>query len=107
MINFETEVSNELFEIENDLRVIKKALLAFSKDMQLQMTYCDVITTILEEHGLTTAEEVKELTMITNKQREQKAQEIYKKVTEKLEDIQDEQNTIREILRTSPVKGEA
>ena len=107
MGNFESQVSNELFQISNDLHIIKKALLSVTKDIQLQMTYCDVLTTILEEHGLTSTEEVRELTMETNKKREKQAEELYEKVTQNLKKIKDEQDSLRELLQTSPVKGEA
>tara|TARA_Y100000593_G_scaffold22913_1_gene45526 strand:+ start:269 stop:592 length:324 start_codon:yes stop_codon:yes gene_type:complete len=107
MDKFESQVSNELFTISNDLHLIKKALLSITKDIQLQMTYCDVITTILEEHGFTTSEEVRELTMETNERREEQAKALFEKVTKNLEKIQDEQESLKELLRTSPVKGEA
>ena len=71
------------------------------------MTYCDVLTAILEEHELTTAEEVKELTMDISRKREVEAQAIFNKVTKKLDDVVDGQEKLEDLLTSSPVKGEA
>ena len=107
MGNFESQVSNELFTISNDVKSIKRVLMSLVQDIQLNMTYCDVLTTILEEHGITTTEEVRDLTMATNKKRELEAKNIIKKVTETLDDIVDEQEALKELIRTSNITGEA
>ena len=104
---FESKVSTELFAISGDLGIIKRALLALTKDIQLNMTYCDVITEILEESGLSSPGEIKEITLELNKEREAKAKKLMKAVTEKLDTIVDEQNELEELLRNAPVKGEA
>ena len=107
MGNFESQVSNEIFQISNDVRAIKRVLLSLVKDVQLNMTYCDVLTAILEEHELTTAEEVKELTIDISRKREVEAQAIFNKVTKKLDDVVDGQEKLEDLLTSSPVKGEA
>ena len=107
MESFESQVSNELFTISNDVKAIKRVLMSLLQDMQLNMTYCDVLSTILEENGLTTTEEVREMTMSENKKRELESKKILKNVYEKLDDIVDEQEALKELIRTSNVTGEA
>jgi hypothetical protein len=107
MEDFKTKVSSELFNISYDLHLIKKALSSITKDISLNMSYCDIISTILEENGLAERGEIDTLTMDLNDRRESETKKIYEKVTGKLKDISDEQKIIRDLLENSPVKGEA
>ena len=107
MGSFESKVSTELFTLSGDLDVIKKMLIRVSKDVQLNLTYCDVLAGILEEHGLSTAEEIRDLTYELNDEREKQAKVIFDKVTKKLDKVVDEHNSLKELLESSPVKGEA
>ncbi len=107
MESFESKVSTELFTISGDLDVLKKMLIRVAKDIQFQLTYCDVLAKVLEEHGLSTAEEIRDLTGELNDVREKQAKVIFDKVTKKLDKVVDEQNSLKELLESSPVKGEA
>ena len=107
MENFESRVSTELFTISGELDIIKKMLIRVAKDMQFNLTYCDVISNILEEHGISTSDEIKDLTYELNDEREKQAKVIFEKVTKKIDKVVDEHESLKELLRTSPVKGEA
>ena len=107
MEDFKSKISSELFNISYDLHLIKKALLSMTKDIQLNMSYCDIISTILEENGLAEKGEIEALTMDLNDRREAQTKKLYEKVTDKMQDITDEQKAIRDLLENSPIKGEA
>lgn len=105
--NFKEQVSTELFNITYDLNLIKKALLSISEDIQLNMSYCDVISNILEKNGLADKDEIDSLVLDLNDKRVKQTKQVMNTVSKKLKVVANEQKTLMDILKNSPLKGEA
>jgi len=64
--DFKEKVSTELFNITYDLNIIRKALLSISEDIQLNMSYCDILAIVLEENGLASRDEIDSMVVDLN-----------------------------------------
>ena len=105
--DFKEKVSTELFNISYDLNIIRKALISISEDIQLNMSYCDVMSIVLEENGLATRDEIDSMVLDLNHKRTQKTKKVMNKVSKKLKVVANEQKVLMDILKNSPLKGEA
>ena len=105
--DFKEKVATELFNISYDLNIIRKALLSISDDIQLNMSYCDVLSIVLEENGLATRDEIDSMVLDLNDKRTKKTKKVMNKVSKKLKVVANEQKVLMDILKNSPLKGEA
>tara|TARA_Y100001963_G_C6653774_1_gene387020 strand:- start:255 stop:581 length:327 start_codon:yes stop_codon:yes gene_type:complete len=105
--DFKQKISNELFNITYDLDLIRKALLHISDDIQLNMTYCDVITMVLEKNELITRDEVNNMVLKLNDKRNNRAKNVMSEVGKRLKVVAEEQKTLLDLLENAPFKGEA
>ena len=105
--DFKQKVSEELFNMSYDLNIIRKALLSISEDIQLNMSYCDIISIVLEENGLVTRDEIDSMVIDLNRKRNTRTKEVMSKVSKQLKVVADEQKSLMDILENSPFKGEA
>ena len=67
--DFKEKVATELVNITYDLNLIRKALISISDDIQLNMSYCDVISIVLEENGLASRDEIDSMVLDLNDKR--------------------------------------
>ena len=105
--DFKEKVATELFNISYDLNIIRKALLSIGDDIQLNMSYCDVLSIVLEENGLATRDEIDSMVLDLNDKRTQKTKKVMNKVSKKLKVVANEQKVLMDILKNAPLKGEA
>ena len=105
--DFKEKVATELVNISYDLSLIRKALISISDDIQLNMSYCDVISVVLEENGLATRDEIDSMVLDLNHKRTQKTKKVMNKVSKKLKVVANEQKVLMDILKNAPLKGEA
>ena len=105
--DFKEKVSTELFNITYDLNIIRKALLSISEDIQLNMSYCDILAIVLEENGLASRDEIDSMVVDLNDKRTKKTKKVMHKVSKQLKVVAEEQKMLMDILENSPLKGEA
>ncbi len=105
--DFKQKVSEELFNMSYDLNLIRKALLSISEDIQLNMSYCDVLAIVMEENKLISRDDIDAMVIDLNKKRNKRTKEVMSKVSKQLKVVADEQKSLMDILENSPFKGEA
>ena len=105
--DFKEKVATELFNISYDLNIIRKALISISEDIQLNMSYCDVISIVLEENGLVSRDEIDSMVLDLNDKRTKKTKKVMSKVNKQLKVVANEQKVLMDILKNAPLKGEA
>ena len=105
--DFKEKVATELVNITYDLNLIRKALVSISEDIQLNMSYCDVISIVLEENGLVSRDEIDSMVLDLNNKRTQNTKKVMNKVSKKLKVVANEQKVLMDILKNAPLKGEA
>ena len=105
--DFKEKVATELVNITYDLNLIRKALISISEDIQLNMSYCDVISIVLEENGLVSRDEIDSMVLDLNNKRTKKTKKVMNKVNKQLKVVADEQKVLMDILKNAPLKGEA
>ena len=105
--DFKQKVSEELFNMSYDLNLIRKALLSISEDIQLNMSYCDVLAIVMEENKLISRDDIDTMVIDLNRKRNKRTKKVMSKVSKQLKVIADEQKSLMDILENSPFKGEA
>ena len=71
------------------------------------MSYCDVISIVLEENGLASRDEIDSMVLDLNDKRTKKTKKVMSKVNKQLKVVANEQKMLMDILKNAPLKGEA
>ena len=105
--DFKQKVSEELFNMSYDINIIRKALLSISADIQLNMSYCDVLAIVMEENDIISRTDIDTMVLDLNKKRNKHTKEVMSKVSKQLKVVADEQKSLMDILENAPFNGEA